>query len=288
MNKIKNFFHTIRSSAYDPAFYRRIRTQPLGDAIFTFATLGIAGIGFVMFLVYIAILPFAHAGLIDSLEAAYPSDLVVTLADGEMSINQPQPYYIKNTLPLLSGTGTPENLVIFDGNDALSSDLRENSAFVIVKKKFLIMEGSNDQSKIESFSSVTSTTTIDKSTVTGFIEPLRPYVAPVIIFGGAFLFIVLAFFLTMLWVLAHLVYVLVPALLVYLFEALRRSSRTFTESYKVALYASIPSAILFYLFMIFRIQLPIPFAYTIMLLLVAAMNISEEKRIGAGELPPAA
>ena len=128
-----DFLRVIRSSLYDPAFYGRIRTQSISSVIKMFAILGIIGIGILMVVAYIGVIPFAYSHFPDKLEAAYPADLIITVANGALSINQPQPYYVKNSLGF-SGANDTKYLAIFDTGDDLSGDLQQNSTFVIIKK----------------------------------------------------------------------------------------------------------------------------------------------------------
>ena len=265
----------IKSSFYDPAFYARMRKQPLSKAIMTFVILGCAGFGIIMLLAYIAIVPLSGSGLPDAVTASYPADLVVTIVNGEMSINQPQPYYIKNTLPIFSGKGQPENLVVFDGNDQLSSDLKKESTFVIVKKKSAIIAGRNDQGQVMSFDSYQSTTTIDQAKVIGMVDKVKPYFAPAIIFGGGLLLLIAALFCAMFWVLFHGIYILFPAVIILFIAMMRKDPMKYSEAYMVALYASIPVAIVFLVLSLIRVSIPIPFLYSIAVIIVAFVNLSK-------------
>ncbi len=269
-----DIFRVIRSSLFDPAFYARMRTQPLTQAIRTFAILGLAGFGIIMVFAYVAVVPIAHSGLPDAVAAAYPSDLIVTVARVELSINQPQPYYIKNTLPFFSGKDAPENLVIFDGTDQLSGDLKANSTFAIIRKDGAITQGNNGQDQYMSFSAYQSTTTIDQSKFVGLVDQVKPYFAPAIIFGCALLFLFIAVIAGMLWVVFHGIYVLIPALIIFLVAMLQKKTLKYSEAYMIGLYASIPPAILFFLFSLLRLSVPVPFTYTITLLLIAFINLS--------------
>ena len=270
-----DIFRVIRSSIYEPAFYARIRSRTLWSTIKTFVILGLVGFGLLMLFAYIAIVPLAHSGLPDAVASAYPADLVVTMAKGELSINQPQPYYIKNTLPIFSGKGEPQNIAVFDGNDQLSSDLKQNSTFVIVKKQFAITQGRDGTEQVTPFTSYQSTTTIDQAKFVGMVDKVKPYFAPGIIYGGAVLLLLITLFGALFWVIYHGIYVLIPALLIFLISKLQKDHMKFSESYMVALYASVPIAILFYLLLLLSIKLPIPFAYTALLLIVAFINLSK-------------
>ena len=277
-----DFLRVIRSSFYDPAFYAGIRAQSVSAAIRIFAILGVIGIGVVMVIAYGGVAQFAYSHFPDTLESAYPNDLVITVAQGAMSINQPQPYYVKNMLSSFSNPDDPKYLAIFDGNDVLSGDLQQNSTFAIVKKNFAITHGSNNQEQVISFSKMQGTTTVEKSTVVGVIDRYKPYFVSGVLFGGAILFVILALFGTFFWVLFHLIYLLIPAALIFLFGLARGARMKYRESYMTAVYASIPVAILFYLLSLLKV-INVEYAYTFVLLLVAVVNIAGEPKEHSAE-----
>lgn len=273
---MKELLRTIRSSLFDPAFYERVKGRSWESAIKLFAVLGVIGIGISLAIAFGAIIPFAFSDAPSSLESAYPDDLVVTLANGHVSINQPQPYYIKNTL-----ASTPKYLAIFDGDDTLSADLDQNSTYLIVKKSYVISGGSgtnSDQSRITSFARHHGTSTVDKADVVSWIDPIKPYFMPVVLFGGALFTILFTLVGALFWVIGHMIYVLIPAVLIFLFALVRGSQLKYRESYMIGLYASIPVAIFSYLLSFLSLPLPL-YAYTLLLLLVAVVNIVERDQI---------
>ncbi len=267
-----DFWHTIKSSFFDPVFYNTIRTQPLRPGIKILSILGLVGVGLPMIFALGGLIAFAFSDSLRVVESLYPSELVITIADGEMSINQPQPYYVKNSL---TTKPEPKYLVIFDGDDQISGDGQENSTMILVKKKFAMTGGSDSQGRVISFSNLEGTTTIEKSTVVNLIEKIRPYFAPVVLIGGIIALVAGTVFAVFFWVLFHMIYILFPSVLIFLFSLMRGSHMTYTESYKIGLYASIPIAIFSYLCS--HLGFPLPaFAYSLILLLIAVVNISHD------------
>lgn len=259
---------------WDPAFYQAVQGQSLKPAVWLLIKLALIGSAIVGVMGYLSIVQFADPSIVQKAEDVYPSDLVLTLKDGAMSINQDQPYYVKNTLPFADGS--PQYLVIFDGNDELPVDLEANSTFMLVKETYFIMPGNNDQQQIVPFSKLaTSTVTIEKETIVGILDPLKPYVAPFVLGGGAIIVIIAALFVALFWVAFHMLYVLFPALIVFLIGKLRGAAMTYRASYMVALYASVPVAILFYALGHFGYA-NIPYAYTLLLIGIAFVNLSQQ------------
>src|SRR3989338_3225360 len=112
---MKNFFATVVSTFYSPAFYADARTKGFGKPVWTTVFLGAIGVFLWALFIYANILPFAFSDIVSKVEALYPDELIIQLSHGELSINQPEPYYIKNTFNLDPGsTKKTENLVVFD------------------------------------------------------------------------------------------------------------------------------------------------------------------------------
>lgn|SRR3989338_1245378 len=266
---MRHLFHIIRSTLYDPAFYAIVRKEPLGTGIRWNAILGFIGVGLIAALLYGATLPSAFSPFVDSVVASYPDDLIVVVAGGEVSINQPQPYYIKNTL-FKDG---PENLIIFDGEDTLKGGTKEHSTLVIVKKTHLIT-GEENSERATHFDPKAATTTVTKADVARIAEAVRPYFKPLVILGGLFVSMLFVVFGGGTWLLFHLIYLALPGLLMYLYGRFRSPQMEFKESYVVALYASIPVAILTFIAARFDLHWPV-FIYTLFVMLVALVNLTQ-------------
>ena len=109
-------------------------------------------------------------------------------------------------------------------------------------------------------------------------EKIRPYVQPVIMIGGLVLVVLGAFFGGAFWLLFHLIYLLLPGALVYLFGRFREPQILWKESYIVAVYASIPAAILSFALTFTPWHLPI-FMHTLLVMLVAIINLRQEPKV---------
>ena len=119
------------------------------------------------------------------------------------------------------------------------------------------------------------TTTVDKSTVVSLIDRYKSYFIPGVLFGGALMFTIFAILGTCFWVLFHMIYLLIPAALIFLFGLVRGVRMKYRECYMIAVYASIPVAILFYV--VSRV-IQIEYAYSLVLLLLAIGNITGEPK----------
>jgi hypothetical protein len=280
---LAKFFRTLRSSLYDPAFYSQVPEKELSSGIKVFSVLAGVGILISLLVVCLDIIPFAFGDFPTKLENAFPADLVVTVVDGNLSINQPEPYYVKNTLE--EATSSLENLVIFDTGDQLPGSHTENNTFVLVKKTYAISGSESQNGRVASFSDLHGTSTLDKAMVVSFIEKYRPFFAPVVLFGSAALIVMGTFFITLGWLLFHLLYLVIPAVLIRLFSLVHKPRLTFKGAYMVALYASIPVTILSWLVSLTEWSLP-HYSYTLLLLLVAVANLTRRSSQQKGSEEP--
>ena len=270
------FFQTLRSSLYDPAFYAGMRNRTWSEAAKYYLV-----IAFVVIFAYVApvwgLLLTVKPEIVDTIVAVYPDQLEVTVADGVMSINQPQPYAIPNTFT----KQLPENLAVFETEDDIYSPtaLKDAKTLMLFKRTFAVVEDSDtpdrygEQQRMFNYGTTTGTSTLTKADLTGVAEKIKPYVRPVAVIGGAFLF-VLAVLIGGAFMLGfHLLYTFVPALLVYVYFSFTKRDDTFATAYTTALFASLPVAIISAFAFIFG-GLP-TFAYTLLVLAVVLINISK-------------
>ncbi len=260
----------------DPQFYAGMRERSWSDAAKYYLV-----IAFIVIFAYAApvwgLLLTVKPELVDTIVAVYPENLEVTLADGAMSINQPLPFSIKNTWT----KELPENLVVFDtGNDEYTPrSLDEAKAVVLFKRTFAVVQGDSSgarEQRVFDYGTSTGTSTLHKSDITGVAEKIKPYVRPVALIGGAFLFTLIVVLGGVVMLVYHLIYTLLVALLVFVYFKLSKRDETYATSYTTALFASLPVAIIAGFIGPFG-GLP-SFIYTALVLLIVIVNTSRSTR----------
>ena len=280
MRIFRDLLSVIRQSVFSPTFYMSAQKEGVNRPVTLNAILGFIGSALIMLFLYAILVPFAFSNYLDKLASIFPDDLIVTVAHGQLSINKPQPYDIPNTL----FSGGPKDLVIFDGDDTLKGDANANSTLVLVKKTYLLTASSGGQAgRVTTFDPTVATTTITKQDVAAIVGVIRPYWKPAIVIGGLFLLIAGAMLLAIFWLLCHLVYLLIPAALIFLYSRFNHPSMRWSEAYIVALYASLPVAIL--MFLIGHIVAVPVFLYTLVVMLIAIVNLSQMPNTSHQHLP---
>lgn len=261
----------IRRAFTDLEFYRKDRMDAgiAGTKILAI----LVGIGITLSMVVAApgLVTFAFSGFPEKLKAAYPDNLVVSIAESGLIVNQEQPYYIENNL---FEDKAHKYLVIFDEGDVLAPDLAANSTFVLFKKEYMITMGQNNSQQIIPFSQMgTTTVTLEKGTVVSFVDKFGPYFTPAVIGGGFVFFLLIIVLGTFFWVVFHAVYLLFPAALVFLLMMGAQRKIPYAEAYVLVLYASIPALVFDYgMDMLFGPS-PMSFSYTLTLLVFAFGNM---------------
>lgn len=264
---------------YDPVFYAGMSERSWTEAAKYYAVVAFI-IVFALIAPVWALLLNARPELVDRAVAVYPDGLEITLAQGEMSINREEPFAIANTF-----TDTlPAHFVVFDtGNDDFTpSALRDADTIVLLKNTFAVTESTENstltqsgEQSIFSYGTSTGTTTLTKADIVSVAEKIKPYVRPVAIVGGAFVFVLAVLLGGVGMVVFHLVYALFPALFVYVYYRIRKRDESFKTAYTTALFASIPVTIVF---MIFGLLVSVPaFTYTLVLLLIVIANDARTK-----------
>lgn len=267
-------FKTVSSSIYYPGFYSHIRKGRIEDVVKTFLIMGVVGIGFSLLGVFALVVPFAFSNPTAKLEQAFLDNLVVSFASSTLSINQPQPLYINNPF-----TDDPKYLAVFDTENTLDEDPKDISTLAILKKEYVMLRSADERSERESYDDLgaTTTLTIQKSDISAFTQALRPYVAPMILIGAICVVVLGSVFGAIAWVFFHALYLLIPALLLYVFGKIRDEKGSYKEMYLVAAYASIPVAIISFAMLLLSIP-RIDFAYTLLLIVVALVNLHGAKK----------
>lgn len=267
MKVVKSFFLTVKNSIYGPEFYRSVTTRPLKHGVWYMAGL--------MFLVTLplgvqmttGLLEFLSVKTVNETVAAYPDDLIFTLKDGEVSVNQEEPIFIGK------GEDGKDHLIVIDTKSALTGDqLKQYSTFALVKKDLVIAESGNG-SRIIPLNDVDDFT-LTKERLTGWGEKAKPYLTPAAIGLSIFIFVMMFVFS---WG-GQLMYTLFPAAVVFLAAKVFKKKFTFKHSYKVALYATTLPILGETLIRLIGGGPTPMFSFTALTLLIILLNISQKQK----------
>jgi len=282
---MKNFITTVWQSVYAPDFYRGLRDKPLSFSFkYFYLLITILAVVFTvitsMEFVPVAVSLFRSVG--PAIIERFPDELVVTIKDGTASTNVSEPYIIPISQDIEQNAVNPQkNFLVIDTQNEVTLDrIREYDASLFLTRDAFIMQGSNNQLRIQDLRSFPDMT-IDKARVAAFVgkmAPLAKFVGPLVVlvtFAG--IFIVHNF---------KLVYFLIAALLVWAIVSIKKLDLGYKKSYQIAMHAA-TLPLLLSIFTGLGVLPSVRFIPTILLLVVVWINLKFVETVPVAPKPAA-
>lgn len=265
------FFYHLRDSVYNPAFYQGLLSKPFSSSLKYFFSLVIL-LSFILTLVFsLRVMPQLGSLLNDlgpKLISYYPEDLVVTVDEGEISINQPEPYAIPVPDELTGELSAATNLVVIDTTDSFALDLSNPyNTYLLITKNDAVFFDETGGIRVESLDNLPDAV-IDRQHIASVWQGIAPYLrfALPIIVVGIFLALIIAGSM-------GLVYLLFGALLIWAITKFKGMNIGYKKSYQIGLHALTLGALVNILIILITPIGYIPFLFTLLMLSVAAMNV---------------
>ncbi len=267
-----SFLKKVKSSVYDPLYYSEILNMNFGGSLKYFFKLSLllALVGAV-YLSFVSI-PKVNSFIStfgDRVVDAYPAELEVRLKNGLVSTNVVEPYIIplpKDDFNSEYSKSNYENLIVIDTKSDLSLDKFNAYNTVVLLTKNAVLTRDKGKITITELKG-TSDLTINRDKlvywvgkVTPFVKKL-PYIIPVIVFTGLFLYFAFSLF-----------YLLFVALLVFIIGKIRKLGLSYKKSYQISLHAITLPLILSTVSLFINIKM-FRFVPTIILLVVVWVNL---------------
>lgn len=272
---MKQLIEHIKKSIYGPEYYRELFARPIS---FSFKYYG----GLVMLLALlltitysIPLVPLVSSTLRDlpqNFAAYYPDELEIPIVRGIATTTVPQPFYLpvpaifKEELHRELGI---DYLGVIDTESPVALEkYREHRALFWVAKNALVMRGERDEMRVKAFDPSINYT-ISERGLLGVINSVQPY------FKFIIPILVLAIFVGLCFAFAiNMVYLLFPALIIYITMLITKPKWTYGTAFQVCLHATTLPLLLSALLSPFGFNLgSLPFASTAIILLVVFMNM---------------
>ncbi len=292
------FLENIKKSIYGPEFYKKLHAKPLSFSFKYFyalasvlAVIGTAQLSF-------QAIPSFHSflsGIGPEIVNNYPSELVITVKNGQASSNVTEPYFIKTPAsitgensknepaitinvngwhPSSSSSSVPENLIVIDTKNQFSeADFDKYSTFAVLTKTSFASRKDNGKIEIQSLSKMPNWT-IDKASVASFVGKIQPFIK----FASPLL--VLAFFVGYMFYFSfQLVYLLFAALLIWAVAKIKKFPFGYKKSYQAGLHIITLPFLIRAISTILNIHIAaaIPFFTTIVIVIFAVINFEPRK-----------
>ncbi len=277
--KLKTFFLEIRSSIWDPAFYRSLGDRPTKNAIRYFAKLSVlialVSSIWVLFIIVPAVRSFTDTAL-DAVLEAYPKNATFEIKNGVLSARPSVPYKIvaedAKTKETLAQLGYEYSAVIDATRATFSEDLFTSyKSPVVITQNTIAMKGNNGKIELMPIQGIPNVT-ITKDVVeeygqkaADFLKNLSPLFAPLAFIG----FFVTTFLQTLL-------YMFIGALIVRLTLHLMGMPSTYWKSYAMGLHAATLPVILTLIAPVLGLP-SVPFMFSLILVIVVYINFSQKK-----------
>jgi len=228
-----NFLKQIRDAIYNPKFYKQIPGQKLETGIVYFlkliVLLAIVHALLLTFPIFIGITELTNKGL-PKIISQYPENLQVKISSGKASTNVAEPY--SYPLPPTDGAKTPKNLITIDTKTPYDpSQIKQYDSVILLKKDAVYFQSGKQGVRSYPLSNVKDLV-LDRQSIGDFLNRVSPYfkfIAPVII--------LLVFVLFILGGLFRLIYLFFLAAVLFITSRIMNQNFTYTQSYKISLYA---------------------------------------------------
>ncbi|MFZ5424280.1 MAG: DUF1189 family protein [Patescibacteria group bacterium] len=261
MKKIKAFFYVYIKSITSIDYYKDLTKVGFGFSFKYFVILAalaaiVASVG-ISLPASKSINEAVNKGL-DSLVNHYPEDLEITIKEGLLSINKPEPYIVKfpEELTQDSEEFKDQNLIVFDSEGTID-DLENYNTVILVNRKNILVNNpeatGTDQIRVLPLRDFEEGT-LNKETVMYLINEFRPLAKfiPYIVFtaiAGAMIFYFFAYRLT---------YLLVVTAILMLVGNIVKVKLQFSKYYQIGLHAMTLPLTIDVITLVAKQQVPIP------------------------------
>ncbi|MBU0708353.1 DUF1189 domain-containing protein [Patescibacteria group bacterium] len=287
MQEQVGFLADLKGTFSSPAYYARVLGQPLKSSLKFF---------FLFFLLYSVIittyvtvkdyLPQRELlnYLPEELVNLYPEELVVTVKDGEVSINVDEPYRIPvsainemleniDQRVLGQSTGTIENILVIDTKGKIEDYFTYQTFFLLTKNHLSYL---NESGNVEAISLAEITNwTIDRTVVRDVINTIAPYLRYLI----PLMIIVTFLFLVVVFPAATLFYLLILAAILWVVSKLVSYPLSYKKSYQMGMHLILVGVALLMIINVSGINLDIPYLWTIVLVLLGGVILVKIKSL---------
>lgn len=271
-------FSDIKNSIYNPTYYSELLQKPSSYSIgyyFLFSLL--LTIALTMIFTFSTV-PAIHSVLKNAapmISEAYPDELEITVKNGTVSTNVQEPYVIKTPDSLKKEEKLKDNMIIIDTVSNVGIDeFKRLDTYALITKTNIIVEEENGKITIQSLDGIDNFT-LNENAIASFITKASPYLK--LVYPAMFVIFLIGFFFMSI---AHLAYLLLGALLIWAVASYKQMGIGYGTSYRLGMHLmTLPLILTWVPF------LNLPFVFTILLVVMAAINL--KTKAPATEMPSA-
>ncbi|KKS21521.1 MAG: hypothetical protein UU77_C0001G0016 [candidate division WWE3 bacterium GW2011_GWC1_41_7] len=257
--KIKAFFYVFYRSLTSVKYYQDVVRATLNFSMKYFFTISALAALLVTVGTVVPMIPTLRDTISNFIEQGrtfYPDELVITSADGKLSVNQPEPYMIPfPDIPEVSDqpdTVQFENLVVFDSQGTLD-DLENYKTLILVNEANILAKGEN---KIEVYPLKDMPDgQLTKTEINQALDKIQEIAVYIPYLLASLLFVGVVFYYLGL----RLVYLLFVALILMGIGRIKNFDYDYKKYLQLAIHTMTLPLLMDVIFNLVRVPLPIPF-----------------------------
>lgn len=206
----------------------------------------------------------------------YPQELEILIKDGKVSTNTGEPYFIelpKEAKSEIDSEKVLENILVIDTKNKFSLEEFNNYKTVaLLTADSFVYENQQDGVVIKQLKDIKDFK-LNSSIVNGCVNKIKPY------FILLYPLVALAILLGVFMVLAtKLIYLFFGGLVLWILFKVMNAKIGYKKSYQLGLHLLTLPVIFESIMMVIPFEIPIPFLFTILLIILALINIKKESQ----------
>ncbi len=300
VEKVKKIIATIYKSITSPAYYLDVINSKLSTSYKYFFSLALISTIIVTVVSSIPLIPKIRSAvdyIYSTSGTLYPNDLVITLNNGDLEINQEEPYFI--AFPKGNNLGiqdVPENLIVFDSNGTIEDFTKYNTIMLVNNKNLLVTNstgtGNTTSSRVDVYPlEEMPNGTFSRADYDAIRNQAAVYVnsAPAILSALVVLFIFAA--TIMYFFVFRSIYLFLMASVLYAIGMIKGIKLNFAQYYQVALHAMTFPLLLELVSFLAKVTIPLPmwfFVLNFVVGLIAIFKIAEDPKSKVEKKPDVA
>lgn len=290
------FLENIKSSIYNPVFYKELLAKPFSFSLKYFLSL-MGLIALIMTIVFaLSALPEINAAinqLMPKILNYYPDGMEITVKSGKVSTNVSEPYFIKMPVELksseqdskdkpvenVSDVEEADNLLVIDTISPLTVDLFKNYKTAVLLSGDSVIYYDNEAIKIQSLDKSWNGV-VTKAKFSQGLDKIMPYIKLLPLGLPPIVFVVIFFGL----IFGNLLYLIFGAFAIWLAAKIRKRSLSYGKAYQIGLHAIALGVILEVAIFSSYPALEFPLFPTLLMLAIYWINLKPLS--GINNIPP--
>lgn len=271
------FFSDLKNSIYNPAYYSEAGQKPLSYSLkyFLLFALLLALVG--TFALSFKVIPGIKSVLnivSEKILQYYPAELEIVIKDGKAETNVQEPYFIPVPSEWQGDSKMPaiENILVIDTKSIFSIEGFQNyKTYCLLTETNIVCYDEDNAIKITSLSEFPDAT-LNKPLISSIFSKIQPFLKLAYPLIAIFIFMAVFSFYVF-----RLIYLLFGALVIWMVAYIKKAGIGYKKSYQLGVHLMTAPVIITAVINFFFPHFGFPFFFTILLAVMALLNLREKK-----------